>query len=1124
MVERYVPVADVEINGVRRTLLGGNTTGDIEGMTATATLALAIDEGVPTPGDRVRVRAGYAPRAYVVFTGEIDRNGITLSPNDLTIQCSGYMARTREPIGAPPDIVATLSGDTSEQDPVVTYAGATAGAIVGDILDRYGVPAYDLEDSGATWGNLEPIGLMPGDGGESLIRALDEDEFYRTADFPDGTIRRVPWLKVPGAGAAREWVEGSDLYAGSLEESRLGVRNRIIVTGLPQKGTTGVSFVPTGIAEGSSAYVPSPPTYRALVHNSALLEDGDRCQEWAETKYGEVNRLVHEVPVSLMLGDPTLQLGMTVSLTSAKLGIDSSARFLVKQLRHTFDQGFNTDCVLWLIGEGGGYNPNLAPIAIVDAKCHLEYLADGTAQYEVALDGSASYDPELGTAGIVSYVWTGTPATPTPHGVGQTATVAYSGSIPAGATVTLTVTDNLGRHGTATIPITASAVPVTVRDLIAALLVKLEVSRDGQKTWQEVRHAGAPIAAIGTCEIAAETYTFAWDAAGKLYKVLATSTSAEEVTPAGASVTACWIGGTADGKGNDRVWAGCADGRVFFSPDAGASWEARAAAPNGASVAHISESIYAEGDLMLGAGGSAYHSFSAAAGWDLVYTHPNTALSVGRIAGGFGQTWIGYAGPAGADSGASRLRERDGAVSLGLPPGGYPALAIVGLAFDVFEQTLYVADNEASDAYHGRLWTANTATSGNLTPRTYDYVLYGPLRHLIRDGGMAGLVYLASKNNLLKSIDGLATVQNMRNLTGGREGMMIGYGAEHAPIVVTVSGDFLYIGYQPGSSGTEYRVVRLTADGWEIGGTVPLAARFLDERDYYGLLRLQSGALIAWSWSPFSNSGRAAQRSTDNGDTWGAMSGLDMIADLWQADDGSLWAWGNLDGTARTGQIVTSSDDGATWGIVSEHAYLSGSYTEYTRYAVDLANPARQVLQHRTGIAVSTDGGATFGAVLTGLGPLQDALGSLAEPIVARGNRWTEYSSGGSSGNGLYGGTIAPATGSLRDAHAFRQFLPLNDGKIYALQPNAYTYASADDGSTWAAVAEFAGAVGLTADGATGDRYAMWSAHSGNPASGTAAGLVQRQAGGAGALEDLTQAQYDALGALYWPYWGAVTK
>ncbi len=791
----------VEIDGVRRTLLGGTTRHSAAAFVATATLQLLLIEGKPRPGQVVRVWVGYGAAMSCRFTGEIDANGVTARPNDLEIQCSGYLARLKDPIGVAPDLVDGLDGPESDPDPVVTYESMTAGAIIGDVLDRYGVPAHDLQDSGDLWGELEPIPVYGDDPGEALVQDLDEAEIYRTYDAPDGTVRRLPWSRVAGGTAARTYTDDDDLYAGRLEQSRAGIRNRVIVTGLPQKGTTGVEFVPTGLAEQATPLVPTPPGFRAASYQIPLLEDGNRCQAWAEAKLGELNRLTQTLPVELVGGDPTIQVGMTVAVRSAKLGLSGGERLLVEEVQDECSEteGYNTSLSLYLTAEGAGYSPNLPPVAVIAAKGMRETLADGSDQYEVSLDGTASYDPELGIAGIVSYEWGGTPQTPTPIGVGRTASVRYADGIPDGATVTLTVTDNLGATGSLTLPITLASVPIVIRDIIAAVLTKLETSRDGQRTWREVKVGGADIAAVGTCEIGAADYTFAWDGSGKLFKVLANDT-ATDVSPAG-SVTACTIHTDGAGTADGRVWAAGTGGQVWFSPDHGVTWSPKAPAPNGATVTYIQESYFAEGQMEMLAGGVYYTSFSAAGDWVASYTHPNAALTAARFASGFGQGWLGYSGPDnGLDAGAPRLRERTDAVSIG-PPGG-EVLSIVGLTMDVYEATLYVADNDPATGV-GRLWSAPTATSGNLTSHAYDDATYDELRHLIRDGGMPGLLYLASKAALLKSPDGLNTVQAMRDLSGGREGMMIGYGAERAliaPVVirnVAGTGRVLYLGSGP---------------------------------------------------------------------------------------------------------------------------------------------------------------------------------------------------------------------------------------------------------------------------------------------------------------------------------------
>lgn len=768
-----------EINGVRRTLLAGTTRGSASAFVATATLQLLLSEGRPSPGDVVRAYAGYGAAVSAIFTGEIDSNGVIARPNDLEIACSGYLARLKDPIGVAPTIIDAVDGPTSDPDPLVTYDSMTAGDIVVDVLTRYGVPAYSLQDSGDLFGELEPIPVYGDTTGESVVQDLDEAEIYRTFDGPDGVVHRLPWTRVAGGAAAVTFTDDDDLYAGRLEQSRTGIRNRVMAFGLTQQGTTGVEFTPTGLAEEASALVPTPPGFRAASYNLPLLESGDRCQAWAELRLGELNRLTQTLPVDLVAGDATLQIGMTVAVESAKLGLSGGERLLIEEVQHDLSEteGFNTSLSLYLTAEGAGYNPNQPPVALIAMKGMRETLADGSDQYEIALDGSASYDPELGIAGIVSYVWTGTPTNPTPIGVGKTASVRYATGIPGGATVTLTVTDDLGADGSLTLPVTSASAQLVIRDIIAAVKTKLETSRDGQRTWTSVQVSGSDIAAVGTCEIGSKDYTFAWDGAGALYKVLADDT-ATVVTPGGGNITACTIHTDTAGKADGRVWAGGTGGQVWFSPDHGVTWFAKDAAPNGGTVTYIQESYFTEGLLEMLAGNIYYVSYGAGAAWEALYTHPNTALTARRFTSGFGQGFIGFSGPNnGLDAGALRIRERTDAVHIG-PPSG-EILSIVGLTQDVFEDILYVADNDP-DTGTGRLWSAPATVSGNLTSHTYDDATYDELRHIIRDGGLPGLLYLAAKNALLKSPDGLATVQAMRTLSGGREGMMIGYGAERA--------------------------------------------------------------------------------------------------------------------------------------------------------------------------------------------------------------------------------------------------------------------------------------------------------------------------------------------------------
>lgn len=776
-IERVQPRARVEIDGAGRTLLGGSCTLGSRAAFSTATLTLDPGEGRPTPGQRVRLWAGYNASLHIIFTGEIDAGGVSLSPNELEVRCTGILARTRERIGEPPTIV---DGE-AEQEYLLTWEGATASTIIGDILDAYGITEYALEEDGRTYGNIEPVGLTASDPGWSLIEQLDEIEGYKTWDGPDGVVRRTPFAGIP-AGTGQTFTEGVDLYTGRLDESRTGTYNRVIISGLPQVGTTGVDFVPVEELSAPSPWIPTPPTYRAYTWDSPLLETAEDCGEVAARKLGELNRLRGELPFELALGDATLRPGMSIAVDSDILDVRTNVRFWVIELVHSFDAGFNTSGTLLMASEGTGWSPNQAPVAVIDASAKVETLADASELVTVTLDGSASYDPELGTAGIVSYAWTGTPTNPTSFDSGMRASVVYVGGIPDGATITLTVTDDLGKTGSATIQPAAGGVPLKRRDLISAELTRLQTTRDGGATWNDVEVSGSPIAAVGVTEFAAAEYGFAWDADGELYRVNADDTG--ELVLSGAGVTACGItltnGDPAQKTG--RVWAAGAGGAVYRSRadgDAG-TWEPVTALPNGQPATYILESPFAEGDVEAAAGNVYYRSFDNGGSWTAQYTHPNTALVAARVASGFGKGWVGFAGPGptSADSGASRLQERTDSVDLDFPASAKPA-SVVGLALDPFEDTIYALDVDGGGV--GRAWRGDSAAGGLLADTGGWDILYTP-RHMIRDGTSAGYLYIAAVSALLKSVDGLSSVRELKALGGGAEGMMIGYGAERAAL------------------------------------------------------------------------------------------------------------------------------------------------------------------------------------------------------------------------------------------------------------------------------------------------------------------------------------------------------
>ncbi|MGN6562843.1 MAG: hypothetical protein ACTHMU_09305, partial [Thermomicrobiales bacterium] len=628
--EGYLPNADALVGGVSRQILSASVTHGFKQLVSTCTIEFDPDGGRPSVGTEIRLRGaldGRTSALMTVFTGEVDTGSSNYAPWTAEVQASGILARCKDALGTP-----DIDNGDGTTTPAISYSSQTRGAIITDLLSRYGITRLNIADSGETIGTLTPVYLQKEQPALDLIQQLDEDEGYITFEGPDGTVFRISIAGVPSGGAARTWVEGADIYTSTLRETREGTINRVTASGPPQPGTTPLDFVPSDTVSAPSPYIPDPPKYRSIERNSNYFETGDQCTAYCQRKLGELNRLRGEVPFELVKPDLGLRAGMTVALTSAKLDSDNRYRYWVQEVTQTFDgSGINTSGVLLLASVGQGWSSNQHPVAVIDLHQETETLADASELTTVAADGAASYDPDGSGGiynGIVSYVWSGTATNHTvvPGSGGQKATYAITGD-PTGKTIVLTVTDENGATGSTTRTLGSADTPVVTRDLWSAEGTALSFSLDGGKTWTDVS-----VAAVIVARVSAEDFTLAATAAGALYRVTVdaagTLTATAISSPAG--VTAVSINTI---SGSSRCWAGTSAGVVWFSPDSGVTWTLAGTVPNGASIKRIEESPYANGDLTALAGNIAYHSYSAGAGWDALYTAPASATVTDFVSG-----------------------------------------------------------------------------------------------------------------------------------------------------------------------------------------------------------------------------------------------------------------------------------------------------------------------------------------------------------------------------------------------------------------------------------------------------------------------------------------------------------
>jgi len=992
-IDTRIPQYSLTVGGHQRTVFSGTVELGTDIYVSSADLRLDPAEGRPTPGGAVEVRAGYLGDypLPLLFVGTVDDDALALWPWDQSIKCSGALNRTTLPIGTPrlptdpgPGGLPISYDPATNPDVVVYYDSSgpqgrtwTDGQIVTDILSRYGIVNVNIADSGLVMATLLPILVLRDQVGAQLLQEIDELLGYRTYDGPDGVVRRVPISLNPSGGYARSYREGVDLYRATHTRTRRQVRNRVVLQGLPNlRGSTGTPYQPMGIAQGMSPYVPTPPGYQAYTWSSALAETAAVCNAYATRKLGELNRLAETVSYDLMQGDSRLAPNMTALITAPHLGQANGNRSRILHVRHTLGAAFNTTIQVVTVTAAEGVNPDLPPIAVIDAIAEQETLADGTTLMIVALNGTNSYDPDGQVAsapdrGIASYLWTASQGTVTATSGGRLATLLVTGPLAPSASVTLSVTDtDTGQSGTASRLIGASGMPVQVRDIWAALTTDLQFSGDGQKTW-----SGFGIAAVGICEVAAPTYNLAWDAGGTLYRCLATLTSSA-VTGGPTNVTAASISLDTQGLPTHIAWAGASDGRVWRSTDDGQTWPAATGVPSG-TVTAIAESPYSPGDVTAVAGNVTWHSYDAGFSWQPQDSYPDARYAAQRFAAGIAadgkaRGFTAYTGPAPASGAATGVvRERAGIVTTSFAATAAP-LTITGLTLSLDGTSLVATD--IPSAPPARTWQIDATVGGPWTQRAYNSVFGNP-RHIIRDGRIPGLIYGAADNALFKTPDEFLTTLTMRSLSGSLAGRMIGYGDLHAIVPLVIKGDMLWVaGTIDGNGRYSGAVINaLTASGLSRRAS-HAAFPLPDGATMIPLRQVAPGILIAFGvfknngYPPAPQGAANCLRSTDGGATWLAIS-VPYVS--WVATDGNggcyALAWGS-DGTQAgpNGGLYRSTDSGATWTFCVRFDGTNNTGPRAQHVIASPTNPMHVMVRQTYGRAqdtayhLSTDGGATF--------------------------------------------------------------------------------------------------------------------------------------------------------------------
>lgn len=1114
------PVIIVTVNGVAKRSIAGSTSVGFRGFVSSCAVDFAGGESPVEPGGRVVVSLGYYEEggARAVFTGEADDDAADLWPGKPHLAAAGYLARSQRSIGASgPFMIDPVTGE------IPAYEGENLrdGIIVEALLRWWGVPVgtIDSDEPPQFFGTIAPVRLGKNDAAWSLISELDRLTFMRTFDLPDGVARRLSVNGIPSS-AAITLTEGVNLYAATRGRTRRGIVNRVVMKGLESAGGPGVT--PEAERFADSGYIPVPPTYQSEEWQSNLAQTEECCDSYAARRVGQMNRLQETVTVVLDRARPDILPGMGLALAADHLGYDSAFVFWVEQVEHRWAaNGITTSLSLIGTSVAAGLSANLAPIAIIQVVIEVEYLANGTKIWVVFADGSASYDPDGVEIdldphhGITSYLWGGTPEdSATPAGLPR-ATYVYA-TDPTGAVITLDVTDVHAKIGRASVELTpALLLQAKVRVLWGAASADLFLTIDGGLSWLPVG-----VAAVGVCAMGAPTYQLAWTAAGALYRVtLADDGSFVATVVNPGPVTAAWITIAPDGSDTSRAWAALSSGAVLFSPDAGQTWLAAGTIGAGP-VTHIEESALGNGDLYATAGPTIWHSFDSGGGWAAVRSYPDAALQAARFASGhYGDLTVArdyhFAAYAGTSANTlSRLLEADNQEDIDIPTASKPA-QFTGLTLGLAGPDLFATDL-APDGTTGRVWLTDDLTAGgNLTAGAYD-TSFGPPRHIIRDGFYESVVFGAADAAFFKTYDKFVSVAKLKALTGPLVGRMIGYGPLRP--VPQPTGNLMFLARLSTAPDSCHLIV-LTDTGWEDRGAVGLTGN-TGGVQLHRLIRTPGNALIAWHWQRDGVGSYVPRRSADNGHSWADIPGLTDAIDI-VASGTTLYCYGNRYSASGTrAKVLRSTTDGATWVEVSDRYFNNGGSAEYVRINVDPANDQHLIARHISGVALSTDGGATWGAAIGpgGMGGNGDAFWALP---VASPNRHA-YAAGTAI---TAGGTISPLTSAALSGAAIGQGAPqdtvLGPASTFVMTTDGNSaWQTVDGGVTWAAFSTWGNVGGIAqGPGGIGDIYLTRLNAGGTGLPGDPyTGAVRRVPGGTGTPVDLTQGMVTALGALWLPW------
>mgnify|MGYP001611268853 FL=1 len=563
----------VTINGVQ--IVGVNPLSDT-GTPAISSIRVskALDSPVPqcdlelshiptwiTRGMKVYVALGYqGALAVQVFNGYVQDRSRKVAGG--TVKCLGKLyslSRTIE-IGA-----RDVSG--------LTVAQAIADIMVDtNTVSSITVDAFTLNTSGQPTMTLERMPAI------QMVQQLADIDGSRIYEGNDGTVFVRTIEEIPGPTAAYSYSTNSQataiILAGSDREDPDYFRDKVLVTGatLAADGETeATSLTATALLVNSGGLIQPPlpsGSHIGTEYSNQLIDTQAQCDALATlllTRYARIPRyLTLEIA-----GDPRVDIGMTVGLDFAEMGISSSLWF-VQGISHSVDknQGFRTQLKL-RGGDTIGGTIDLAPVASFAATAEREVMG-GAEILVVTLDASASYSPGGNTP--LTYVWTSNQ--PGTMGSGEILNVNFDTAGWVGDwIVTLTVTDSLGASSvtTQTIDYSSGSATVIIPAIYAALNNNMSATLDGGKNWNDSSHSTTICVAARPSDGVNFGHALFGDTIGRIYRTTdgcATAPTLVYTSAAGVAINDLqW-----DWRNGNVCWAIDENCIVYISLDAGATW------------------------------------------------------------------------------------------------------------------------------------------------------------------------------------------------------------------------------------------------------------------------------------------------------------------------------------------------------------------------------------------------------------------------------------------------------------------------------------------------------------------------------------------------------------------------